>query len=144
MNQVLHYLLDTDMCIYLLNGHPRVKTRVAEMGVTALAVAIPTVGELYFGAYNSGRVEANVVWVRAFLSPRGPQALLVDEPAAEQFGRFKAILRHAGRPIGDIDLFIAGVAVRHGLTVVTNNTDHFARIPELPLENGLESPQASS
>jgi tRNA(fMet)-specific endonuclease VapC len=57
------------MCIYLLNGHPHVKTRVVEVGITALALAIPTVGELYFGAYNSGRVEANVARVRAFLSP---------------------------------------------------------------------------
>src|SRR6266567_4105574 len=132
------------MCIYLLNSHPRVKAQVAEVGVTALAVAIPTVGERYFGAYNSGRVEAHVARVRAFLSPPGPQVLRIDEPAAEQFGRFKARLRRVGRPIGDIDLFIAGVAVRYGLIVVTNNTDHFARIPELPLENWLEPPQASS
>lgn len=144
MNHALHYCLDTDMCIYLLNGHPRVKIRVAEVGVTALAVAIPTVGELYFGAYNSGRVEANVARVRAFLSPPGPQVLFIDEPAAEEFGRFKALIRHAGRPIGDIDLFIAGVAVSHGLTVVTNNTEHFVRIPDLPLENWLETPQQSS
>ena len=144
MTHALHYCLDTDMCIYLLNGPPRVKTRVAEVGVTALAVAIPTVGEIYFSAYNSGRAEANVVRVRAFLAPPGPQVLLIDEPAAEQFGRFKALLRRAGRLIGDIDLFIAGVAVRHGLTVVTNNTDHFARIPDLPLENWLEPPQQSS
>ena len=45
---------------------------------------------------------------------------------------------------GDIDLFIAGIAVRHGLTVVTDNTEHFARLPDLPLENWLEPPQASS
>jgi tRNA(fMet)-specific endonuclease VapC len=132
------------MCIYLLNGHPYAKARVAEVGVAALVVAIPTVGELYFGAHNSGRVEANIARVRAFLSPPGPHVLLIDEPAAEQFGRFKAILRRAGRPIGDVDLFIAGVAVRHGLTVVTNNTSHFERLPELPLENWLEPPQASS
>jgi tRNA(fMet)-specific endonuclease VapC len=132
------------MCIYLLNGHPHVKARVAEVGVAALAVAIPTVGELYFGAYNSGRVEANIARVRAFLSPPGPHVLLIDEPAAEQFGRLKAILRRAGRPIGDVDLLIAGVAVCHGLTVVTNNTSHFERLPELPLENWLEPPQASS
>ena len=101
-------------------------------------------GELYFGAYNSGRVEANVTRVRAFLSPPGPQVLLMDEPAAEQFGRLKAILRREGRLIGDIDLFIGGVALRCGLTVVTNNTGHFERTPELPLENWLEPPQASS
>jgi len=133
VNHTWHYLLDTDMCIYLLNGHPHVKARVAEVGVAALAVAIPTMGELYFGAYNSGRVEANIARVRAFLSPPGPHVLLIDEPAAEQFGRLKAILRRAGRAIGDVDVFIAGVAVRHGLTVVTNNTSHFARIPELSL-----------
>ena len=144
MNHTWHYLLDTDTCIYLLNGHPHVKARVAEVGVAALAVAIPTVGELYFGAYNSGRVAANIARVRAVLSPPGPHVLLIDESAAEQFGRFKAVLRRAGRPIGDVDLFIAGVAVRHGLTVVTNNTSHFARLPELPLENWLEPPQASS
>jgi len=50
VNHALHYLLDTDMCIYLLNGHRRVKTRVAQVGIAALAVAIPTVGALYFGA----------------------------------------------------------------------------------------------
>jgi tRNA(fMet)-specific endonuclease VapC len=70
--------------------------------------------------------------------------LLIDEPAAEQFGRCKALLRRVGRPIGDIDLCIAGVAVRYGLTVVTNNTDHFARITDLPLEHWLELPQQSS
>ena len=39
MNDTRHYLLDTDMCIYLLNGHPRVKARVAQVGIAALAVA---------------------------------------------------------------------------------------------------------
>jgi tRNA(fMet)-specific endonuclease VapC len=144
VNHALHYLLDTDMCIYLLNGHRRVKARVAQVGIAALAVAIPTVGELYFGAYNSARIEANIMRVRAFLSSPAPQVLLIDELAAEQFGRFKALLRRAGRPIGDIDLCIAGVAVRHRLTVVTNNTEHFARIPDLSLENWLEPHQASS
>jgi tRNA(fMet)-specific endonuclease VapC len=74
----------------------------------------------------------------------GPQVLRIDELAAEQFGRFKALLRRVGRPIGDIELFIAGVAVRYGLTVVTNNTDHFARIPDLPREHWLEPSQQSS
>lgn len=55
MNQPVRYLLDTDMCIYLLNGDERVKARVAQVGVGGIAVASPTVGELYFGAYNSAR-----------------------------------------------------------------------------------------
>lgn len=143
MSSTLHYLLDTDMCIYLLNDDPNVKARVAQEGIETLAVAIPTVGELYFGAYNSTRVEANVARVRVFLSPPAPQVLLIDEPAADQFGHFKALLRREGRPIGDIDLLIAGVAMHHGLTVVTNNTTHFNRLSGLTLENWLAPPQES-
>jgi predicted nucleic acid-binding protein len=99
VSPMLHYLLDTDICIDLLNGNPHVKTRVSQEGIEALAIAIPTVGELYFGAYNSTRVEANVARVRAFLFPPGPPVLMIDEPAAEQFGRYKALLRlTAARP----------------------------------------------
>jgi tRNA(fMet)-specific endonuclease VapC len=141
MRPMLHYLRDTDICMYLLNSNPRVKTRVSQVGIEALAIAIPTVGERYVGAYHSARVEANIARVRTFLSPPGPQVLLIDEPAAEQFGRYKAFLRRDGRPIGDIDLLIAGVARHHGLTVVTNNTAHFERLPALTVENWLEPPQ---
>ena len=139
MSPSLRYLLDTDMCIYLLNGDERIKARVAQVGVEALSVAIPTVGELYFGAYNSSRVEANVARIRAFLSPPGPRVLPMDDAAAECFGRFKAALRRVGRPIGDLDLLIAGVAASRGLRVVTNNTEHFERITEVVLENWLKS-----
>jgi tRNA(fMet)-specific endonuclease VapC len=38
---------------------------------------------------------------------------------------------------------IAGIAIHHGLTVVTNNTAHFDRLPGLTLENWLEPPQES-
>lgn len=144
MSRPLQYLLDTDMCIYLLNDDLHIKARVAQVGVACLAVSIPTVGELYFGAYNSARVDANLARVRAFLAPPGPEVLLVDEAASEWFGRFKATLRRTGRPIGDIDLLIAGVAQSHGLTVVTNNTGHFERIPVLTIENWLEPPSVSS
>jgi tRNA(fMet)-specific endonuclease VapC len=137
------YLLDTDICIHLLNGNTQVRARVSQEGIEALAVAIPTVSELYFGAYNSTRAEANIERVRLFLSPPGPQVLLLDEPAAEQFGRYKTLLRREGRPIGDMDLLIAAIAKHHGLTVVTNNTAHFERLPDLTLENWLRPRQGS-
>ena len=131
-------LLDTDMCIFLLNGDSRVKSKVARIGVDAIAGAIPTVGELYFGAYHSGRVEAKLGRVRAFLSPPAPTVLPIGDAAAESFGKFKALLRRAGAPIGDVDLLIAGVAASRDLTIVTNNTAHFSRIPGLPQENWLK------
>jgi len=144
MNQVLQYLLDTDICIYLLNGDRWIKDRIAQVGIEAISVAIPTVGELYFGAYNSARVEANLARVRAFLSPPGPKVLPIDDAAAECFGRFKAALRQIGKPIGDVDLLIAGVAASRNLKVVTNNTDHFDRITEISLENWLKPSNTST
>ena len=98
---------------------------------------------MYFGAYNSGRVEANLARVRVFLSPPSPTILPLDNASAEYFGRFKATLRHAGKPISDIDILIAGIAASRGLTVVTNNTGHFERLTDISLENWLRSPDKS-
>ncbi len=44
-------------------------------------------------------------------------------------------LRHSGNMLDDIDLLIAGVAIENELTLVTNNENHFARIPGLSIEN---------
>ena len=43
MSRVPQYLLDTDICIYLLNGNERVKNQVAHVGVEKISVAILTV-----------------------------------------------------------------------------------------------------
>jgi tRNA(fMet)-specific endonuclease VapC len=143
VTSAVKYLLDTDMCIYLLNGDERVKSRVAQAGVEAISVSILTVGELYFGAYNSVRLEANLERIHEFLSPPGPIVLSIDDAAAEYFGKFKAALRRDGKPIGDVDLLIAGIAASRGLKVVTNNTEHFERIADISLENWLRLPDVS-
>ena len=137
MNRRLQYVLDTDTCIYLLNGDQRVKARVAQVGVEAIAVAIVTKGELYFGAYNSSQIEANLARIQAFFTEPGPKVLALDDHVMGCFGKNKAELRRQGQPIGDLDLLIAGVAVSQGLRLVTNNTKHFQRIPGVILENWL-------
>ena len=44
-------------------------------------------------------------------------------------------LRKNGELIDDIDLLIAGIAIENEMALVTNNTNHFGRIPGLNLEN---------
>jgi len=44
-------------------------------------------------------------------------------------------LRNAGELIDDIDLLIAGIAIENEMTLVTNNENHFGRIPDLKIEN---------
>lgn len=41
-----------------------------------------------------------------------------------------------GQPIGLYDTLVAAQALSMGLTVVTNNTRHFSRVPGLAVENG--------
>ena len=129
--------MDTDTCIYLLNGEQCVKDHVAMVGVEHISVTAVTQGELYFGAYNSGRIAHNLERIQQFLSVPGPTVLDLDENSLMNFGKFKVDLRRKGQPIGDIDLLIAGVAVSRGLTLVTNNTKHFERIHDISLDNWL-------
>lgn len=137
MKRTVRYLLDTDTCIYLLNGVARLKMQIAQMGVEAVAVAIVTKGELYFGAYHSSHLDQNRQRIHAFFADPGPAVLPLNNQAMDCFGKCKAELRRTGRPIGDVDLLIAAVAISRGLTLVTNNTKHFNRIPGISLENWL-------
>jgi tRNA(fMet)-specific endonuclease VapC len=55
----------------------------------------------------------------------------------EEFGRLRALLRRRHQLIPDMDLAIAATALAHGLTLVTHNTRHFARVPGLVLEDWI-------
>lgn len=44
-------------------------------------------------------------------------------------------LRQSGKIIDDIDLLIAGVAIENDMILVTNNENHFKRIPGLNIDN---------
>jgi tRNA(fMet)-specific endonuclease VapC len=56
----MKFLLDTDTCVYLLNGSPSLKKKVEEVGVFSLAISNSVLAELYFGAYNSKKAEDNL------------------------------------------------------------------------------------
>ncbi len=52
----MKYLLDTNICVYLLNGNAALKKRVAKTGIFSTAISNSVLAELYFGAYNSGKL----------------------------------------------------------------------------------------
>jgi tRNA(fMet)-specific endonuclease VapC len=57
------------------------------------------------------------------------------DEAAPHYAKIRADLKTRGTMIGANDLFIAAHARSLGLTLVTNNTDEFKRVPNLMLEN---------
>lgn len=130
----MNYLLDTDTCIYWLKGRPAaVRERLLEVGWDQVCICVITVAELYFGAYNSSRVDENLARVEAFVTLL-PNLSLTDA-SLRKYAELKAMLRKAGQPVADLDLIIASVAISANLILVTNNTRHYARISELQLEN---------
>ncbi len=131
------YLLDTDTCVYWLNGRLTVRERLQAIGLDRVAISVITVAELYYGAHNSARVDENLARVQAFAGQI--PALPLDDAILATFGRLKAELRRQGQPLADFDLLIAASALVQGRILVTNNVRHYTRIPGLQLESWLSS-----
>jgi predicted nucleic acid-binding protein len=127
------YLLDTDTCVFWLKGNEYIEQKVLSVGMDNVALSFINVSELYYGAYKSQRVEANLAMVRRLTEQLN--VVESDETVSEMFGELKATLESAGTIIDDADLYIAACSVVHGLTLVTNNTKHFKRIKGIKLQN---------
>lgn len=132
----MKYLLDTNICIYLINGNETLKKKVKEIGVFSLSISNATLAELYFGAYNSKKVDANLKRIDEF--KKNLTVYSDNDSSAEAFGRFKSKLRSEGKIIEDFDILIASIAFVNNCILVTNNPNHFERIDELKIENWVE------
>ncbi|OQX27065.1 MAG: twitching motility protein PilT [Desulfobacteraceae bacterium IS3] len=128
-----HYVLDTDICIYWLNGNEHIRKKIEKAKPENLRITSVTLAELRYGAYNSQRIEENLKNIDNFL--RKARVLSLDQNAADKFGEIKANLRKKGEIICDFDILIASITLRYDGILVTNNTDHFKRINELRFEN---------
>ncbi len=134
---MVQYLLDTDTCIYWLKGRTPVRERLLAVGWSEISICRITVAELYFGAYNSSKIEQNLATADKFI--RSISVLSLTDNALNNFGKIKAKLRQQGKPLADFDLLIASVALSENLILVTNNTRHYERISELNLENWMNA-----
>jgi tRNA(fMet)-specific endonuclease VapC len=123
-------VVDTDVCVDALRGHPRAVDELAALEREGpLAVAAVTAHELWQGAFGSDDPEGSVASVTRFLSAFS--VLPYDEETARVGGRLAASLGAAGRPIGDLDTMIAATALVHGAALVTRNARHFRRVKDL-------------
>jgi tRNA(fMet)-specific endonuclease VapC len=129
----MRYLLDTNIIASLVRD-PRgpAAQRIREVGETRVCTSIIVAAELRYGAAKrrSARLSAQLEAVLDALD-----VLPFEAPADAVYGRLRARLERAGRPIGGNDLLIAAQAVALGHTIVTDNEREFARIDDLPREN---------
>jgi tRNA(fMet)-specific endonuclease VapC len=127
----LHYLVDTDWAIHYLHGHAGIIARLEELQDEGLGLSVISLAELYEGIYYSRDAHSNEQALRGFLA--GIRLIGIDEETCQIFGRERGRLRAAGELVGDFDLLIGATALRHHLTLLTNNRRHFERIAGLPL-----------
>lgn len=125
------YLLDTDWIIDHLSGVKAVSRKILELDQDGLAVSIVSLAELYEGVYFARDPAKSLDSFRRFRN--GINVIGLDEEICSWFGKERGRLRRTGRIVGDFDLLIAGTAIRHGLTLCTNNRRHFEMIEDLRL-----------
>lgn len=129
----MKYLLDTNICIFLMKNLPEVVEKRQKNRQLGIAVSSITIAELLFGVYKSDRIEKNEIALSQFLTE--VEEIVFDSNAADSYGRIKAHLQRQGTPIGNMDTLIAAQALTSGLILVTNNTREFERVPKLVIED---------
>ena len=129
----LRYLIDTDWVIDRLNQIERVVNRLKELCPQGLAISIISLAELYEGVHYSRHPEQSQQALEAFLED--VSVLGIDKEICQLFGKERGRLRQQGALIGDFDLLIAATELHYGLTVLTNNHQHFERVEGSQLES---------
>ena len=129
------FMLDTDMCIYLINERDEALREKFESNAHAICISSITYAELCFGAAHSARVEDNVQELEAFCLDL--DILPFDAAAGIHYGEIRQALTQRGRVIGANDLLIAAHARSASATLVTTNEEEFGRVPDLRIENWL-------
>lgn len=130
------YLLDTNICIHFLKGHPKVKEKIRQVGIVNLSLCEITLSELYYGAFYSLHRVQNLERIEKLR--KLIYVLSLEEESSKFFGEIKANLRKQGKLIEDMDIFIAAIAKANDLVLVTDNEKHFSRVEGLRFENWLQ------
>lgn len=130
----MNYLLDTNICIYIIKRKPRVVLRrVRSKQPGQVSISAVTIAELEYGIARSRYPERNRMALLEFLFPFA--ILDFDSQAAFAYGRIRSSLESRGKPIGPMDLLLAAQAKSRGLVLVTNNEREFRRVDNLRIEN---------
>ena len=128
------YLLDTDISSYIMKrSHDAVLRRLQTVPIGAVAISVITKSELLYGVEVSPRRQQDSLALSEYL--RHVQVLDFPDEAALHYAQIRAALKASGAMIGANDLFIAAHARSLRLTLVTNNTREFGRVPDLMIEN---------
>ena len=128
------YMLDTNICIYIIKSQPpSVLEQFRQKTIGSVVMSLVTYGELEFGALKSNN-SSKALGILQELKNYIP-VLSADESVVEHYANIRADLAAKGTPIGNNDLWIAAHARALGHILVSNNIKEFERVENLQLEN---------
>jgi tRNA(fMet)-specific endonuclease VapC len=130
---MLGYMLDTNICIYVIKNRPPALRERFNSLADHLCVSSITLGELIYGAEKSSRPVEKLAVVEQFAARLA--VLPFADKAAAHYGNIRAHLERAGRPAGAHDMMLGGHARSEGLVMVTTNVRGFERMDGLRIEN---------
>lgn len=128
------YFLDTNTCIYFLNGkYEFIKEKI--MSTPPNEIQIPTIvkAELLLGAYKSKKRKENIEKVEKFLEPF--EVIPFIDLITYTYAEIRNDIEKKGEVIGPNDMLIASIVKFHEGILVTNNVKEFERIKVLKIEN---------
>ena len=134
---MIKYLIDTNICIYIMNKRPiGIIHKFKLFDVGEIGVSTITVSELQYGVSKSKNRRLNKQRIKEFLFPL--KILPYDEIAAGIYGDIRLQLEKRGEPIGPLDLLIAAHALSRNLVLISNNEKEFKRVKNLKVENWVK------
>ena len=129
-----YYTLDTNICIYLLNGkYPLLTQRFQLQDPNRIKISSMVEAELRLGAEKSMRRERVHAALDTFLDSF--EVVSFDREAAHLYALIRSQLERQGMPIGPNDIVIAATAMLHGHILVTHNKAEFRRVLNLKVED---------
>lgn len=130
------YLLDTNICIYIMKRKPeQVLKRFRHFDPQQVGISSITLSELTYGVEKSAMKEKNLEILSDFITMI--EVLPYDENPTLAYGKLRADLEKCGKPIGPLDMLIAAHALSLQRVLVTNNEGEFRRIEGLAVENWM-------
>ena len=130
----MRYMLDTNICIYIIREKPiKVLTKLRTFDLSDIVISAITHSELENGVAKSSRRKDNQEALIKFLAPL--EIIPYDDKAAVDYGQIRTHLEKKGTVIGAMDMLIGAHACSIPVTLVTNNSREFKRIPGLRVEN---------
>lgn len=122
-------LLDTNIIIDWFRGDEKT---ISFLNNFDFEIPVIVIGELFYGAENSSKKEKHFEQIKSFI--KEVSIINSTNETAKIYASIKSQLKQEGKPIPEIDIWIAAIAIENNKSLVTND-QHFTLIKGLKIIN---------